>query len=619
MSKQEFADESPSNHPAQPSRTEGARRLYRGFIIVALGINAAFSSGLIAFNMLDTARQADDTLRDRGNVVLQLCGQLFRSHPERNPGELLREASRLADAPLALLSPQGRVLHQTHAEIAGLLDRFFGPQRRARMSSIQVDNALKELSGGWFIHAFGPRYLLLTVATQHPEDLGQFRYVTYGAGVLLLGLMLAFGGLLGTARWVLYNPLQRLIDELTSELASDVEQRRATEQRAVAARLEAETHLAFRNNLLHASDAGIIATDEGGLIRVYNRAAERLLGYPLHEIAGTLTLEELDARTHRQEVSTAPSWGRVATLAEGEELWIDAEGNEHLLAANRSTITDHAGLARGELVTFIDITERKRLEDELHKNELQLLKATKMASLGEMSTGVAHELNQPLNNIGLLCSRILRRATKLPPTEDAQFMIDKLNRVQGQVQRASRIIEQMRAFGHRTDTADLSSFSIEGAIEHVNEMMQPQLEREGIQLSVAVEAELPRVMGHEGQLEQVLINLLVNAKDAINEGASGWERPPRPQIVLDARRVDEGEAERVEIRVSDQGPGMSKKVQARVFEPFFTTKQVGQGTGLGLSISYSLINGFGGTLSVESESGSGTTFSIVLKQAADQR
>jgi len=419
--------------------------------------------------------------------------------------------------------------------------------------------------------------------------------------------------MLFAANWMLRRPLARLVEQLTSALAMDVHKRTRAEERAVAARLEAEAHLAFRDNLINASESvGIVATDAEGRIRVWNQAAERILGHSARELCGRVSLDDLLARARAALPDRTQSWPLIHA-GEGEEMLADAAGVLHLLELQRSDIRDREGGLRGSLVTFIDITERRRLEAELQQNELKLLQSSKLATLGEMATGVAHELNQPLNNIGLLGSRMTRKLEQLPlAAEDREFLAEKLAKVQTQVERAGKIIDHLRTFGRVRERA-FASVDLRTSIEGVLVFLAEQLRQHSIDVALELPGELPRVTADEAQLEQVLMNLIINARDALDE-IPGETHAKQITIAAARGRFDHGAAA-VVLEVRDNGPGIPSEVQQRIFDPFFTTKEVGKGTGLGLSISYGLVRDFGGTLEVESRPQKGATFRVRLREA----
>lgn len=605
----------------EQSTERGARRIFIRFAALAVGLNALLGIGLITFDVADSTLVGNRYLRETGDMLVRIARQLLATHPERERAESIAEAARVTGAPMALIAEGGRVRYATDPSIPRLLTKVFGAEPWRPRTVVRIDDALGPLSGVWTLSKLDEDALLLSIVLHAPEAEGFSQYMTIGAGVMALGLAVSFWIMLLTADWMLHQPLRRLVAQLTSALARDVQRRQQAESVAIAARLEAERHLAFRNNLIDASDSvGIVATDAEAKIQIFNRAAERILGYSTDDVLGRMTVDDLRSRTTRP-VSAEVTLGPLLEPAEGEEFLVDKTGQQHIVAASRSAIRSTSGAHTGELLTFIDVTAARRTEVELQLNELQLIQSAKMASLGEMATGVAHELNQPLNNIGLLASRLERRVARLDQTEGS-FWREKLENIQRQVDRASRIIDQLRTFGRRSERR-LQAVHLAAPVQHVTEMLRERMRHHRIDLSVQVPIDLPLAMADPGQVEQVLLNLLLNACDALigtpaaeqvetaASDAQSWIR------VVGARCLLESGDPAVSLEVVDNGPGMSATTLARIFQPFFTTKDPGKGTGLGLSISYSLVSGMGGTLTADTVPGHGSTFTITLPVAAE--
>jgi len=253
------------------------------------------------------------------------------------------------------------------------------------------------------------------------------------------------------------------------------------------------------------------------------------------------------------------------------------------------------------LVTTSDIT--KRLE-----TEQQLIQAGKMTTLGEMATGVAHELNQPLTVIKAASAFFLRKLKRGECVEPA-VLADLAGEIDGHVDRATRIINHLREFGRKPDM-QLSLTQVGDVLRRAFDIFHQQLKLREIEVEWDLHPDLPAVMADAGRLEQVFVNLLINARDAIEER---WAVSPPPagtgKLIRLASGVDGG---RVFVRVADNGAGIPKGLMERIFEPFFTTKKVGKGTGLGLSISYGIVQDMGGTIGVESREGEGTAFTVNL-------
>jgi histidine kinase len=258
---------------------------------------------------------------------------------------------------------------------------------------------------------------------------------------------------------------------------------------------------------------------------------------------------------------------------------------------------------RALLVTTSDIT--KRLEAEQ-----QLIQASKMATLGEMATGVAHELNQPLAVIKTASRFFIKKVKNAEPI-DPGHLATLSEEIDSHVDRATRIINHMREFGRKADRK-LDTISVNEVLKSSFEIFSQQLKARGIDAVWDLAEALPGIRADANRLEQVFINLLINARDAIEERVQFHSLlKGEKKIFLTSRRRDGG----VEVEVRDTGKGIPGAVIGRIFEPFFTTKDVGKGTGLGLSISYQIVQDFGGTIRAFSREGEGAAFVITLPAA----
>ena len=246
--------------------------------------------------------------------------------------------------------------------------------------------------------------------------------------------------------------------------------------------------------------------------------------------------------------------------------------------------------------------EIERREHELRDKQEQLVQAGKMATLGELTTGVAHELNNPLNNIGLFVGNVIDHV-RLKRIDEERIVHD-LERVMEQVKKATEIISHLRTFG-RAAPVSIGPVSMRDVIERSLSLMHEQLRLRQIDVRLApYRSRVPVVEGNSIQLEQVVINLLTNARDALEGAASK------------AISIDCGVSGNVvSLVVRDTGPGIPPGLERRIFDPFFTTKEVGSGTGLGLSITYAIIEDHGGTISVENIAGEGASFRVELPLA----
>jgi histidine kinase len=264
------------------------------------------------------------------------------------------------------------------------------------------------------------------------------------------------------------------------------------------------------------------------------------------------------------------------------------------------------------LVTTSDMT--KRLE-----TEQQLIQASKMATLGEMATGMAHELNQPLTVIKTAAS-FIRRKVERGEALAADILASLTQEIDAHVDRASKIINHLREFGRKPEMK-LEPVDMAEVLKRALDIFSQQLKLREIEVVQEFEPNLPLVMADAGRLEQVFINMLINARDAIEEkwsekaaGATQAAAPLGPKRITLKAWVALG---RVRVEIADTGCGIPSGVKNKIFEPFFTTKRVGKGTGLGLSISYGIIQDCGGTIQPESEAGVGTRFTIALPVAQE--
>jgi C4-dicarboxylate-specific signal transduction histidine kinase len=245
--------------------------------------------------------------------------------------------------------------------------------------------------------------------------------------------------------------------------------------------------------------------------------------------------------------------------------------------------------------------EMERREQELRDKQEQLIQAGKLATLGELTTGVAHELNNPLNNIGLYVGNVIDKL-RMGAADEERILRD-LEKVVEQVMKATEIISHLRTFG-RAAPITVEPVSVNDVIERSLSLMQEQLRLRQIEVELDLCSEAPVVLGNPIQLEQVFINLLTNARDALVDAK-------RKSIAIECT-VD---GHIVAIMFRDTGHGIPEGLDQRIFDPFFTTKEVGTGTGLGLSITYGIIKEHHGSISVESRPGEGASFRIELPLA----
>ncbi|MCG6911204.1 MAG: PAS domain S-box protein [Deltaproteobacteria bacterium] len=324
-----------------------------------------------------------------------------------------------------------------------------------------------------------------------------------------------------------------------------------------------------------------------------NNSVATVYGYTADEIRGRTFLElfRTDETEHYAfKLRTASIINQARHIGkDGKELFVNI----------RMSPSEYSG-QRVLLVTTSDIT--KRLE-----TEQQLIQASKMATLGEMATGVAHELNQPLSVIKTASSFLVKKLNTQQPIAE-QILATMLEKVDGNVDRATKIINHMRQFARKSDVA-MEKVDVHSVLESAFEIFSQQLKVRGIEILREFSPDLPRVKADPGRLEQVFINLLLNARDAIEERCSGQPGSDQEKSILLKTYADR---DHVTVEICDTGVGIPPDIVEKVFEPFFTTKEVGRGTGLGLSISYGIVKDCGGEIMAVPNRGRGTCFRLVF-------
>ncbi|AZE82062.1 Sensory box histidine kinase [Pseudomonas orientalis] len=284
------------------------------------------------------------------------------------------------------------------------------------------------------------------------------------------------------------------------------------------------------------------------------------------------------------------------------EISLQLPGREHAwwVWSDRGVFDEHGNL--------LEVQAVGRDNTEVRRSQQQLTQSAKMATLGEMATGLAHEINQPLNVMRMAIVNVLKRLGS--GNVQIDYLTEKLQRIDAQVQRAARVVDHMRVFGRRSEV-EQQPFDPAQAVEGTLSLLSEGLRGKGVEIKLTQADSAVQVTGYADQLEQVLINLMVNARDALL-GLKEKHPDLRPWIALHT----EHDSRHVRIWVEDNGGGIDPRLLERIFEPFFTTKPIGVGTGLGLSVSYGIVENMGGRLSV-SNGEHGARFCVELPRATD--
>ncbi|HEY3113014.1 MAG TPA: ATP-binding protein [Gemmatimonadaceae bacterium] len=351
---------------------------------------------------------------------------------------------------------------------------------------------------------------------------------------------------------------------------------------------EQRTHARERTlaTALATMDQPVLILGIDAKVQYANTAAIREYGYEPNEIAGLSVDDFVVASAQLSRRQTIPAIPQDKPLWTGEHVHRRKDGTEFPAAVTLSHIRDATDNIVGLVIGVRNLTEERKVADHLGRTE-------KLAAIGELVAGVAHELNNPLTGISTFAQLLLE--DKL---QGEQF--ESVSLIKREADRAISVIRDLLLFARKTDARDVP-VDINTIVKHTVRLRALASRSSGIEVHMHLDESNPQVRGDEQKLQQVLLNLLVNAESAM-EGAK-----VRHLSLTTQRKRDIAQ-----IIVSDTGHGMPATVSQRVFEPFFTTKPPGEGTGLGLSVSYGIIQAHGGTISVESEPEVGTTFTILL-------
>jgi PAS domain S-box-containing protein len=329
-----------------------------------------------------------------------------------------------------------------------------------------------------------------------------------------------------------------------------------------------------------------------------NPRAVDLYGYPKDELMGKSFLD-LGPESNREFLSAFRSSGAACVYR--TKMIHYRKGERPFFVNVHACPTSY----RGKTAMVLAVTD----VTEMMEKDAQLIQASKMKSLGEMSAGIAHELNQPLNAIKMGSEFLLLMVERELSVDKGQFQ-EVVQEISSQVDRAAEIIQTLRSFGRKADLAR-ERLDSNTPVREVLTLVRRQFELENIHFELRLAEDLPPILAQNNRLQQVFFNLLTNARDAVNERAA-TEGPEYRKTVTLATRLDNS---RVLVEVGDNGVGIPDAVKDKIFEPFFTTKEIGQGMGLGLAITYGIVKDYGGDIRIDSSAGAGTTFQVSFPAA----
>ncbi|WP_309671982.1 PAS domain S-box protein [Gemmatimonas sp.] len=371
-----------------------------------------------------------------------------------------------------------------------------------------------------------------------------------------------------------------------------------------------ESEARYRRIVETTNDGIIMVTLDATLTFANPRVAE-MLGYTTAELIGRSLLQLLPELSHAQAMHRIRSAEHDAEGA-SEVTILRKDGSELYIELKCSAVRDTNGEHVGMLAMMSDRTRRRQAEDSLRKVEAQLVVSDRMASVGTLAAGVAHEINNPLAavtaNLDFIAERLEHVSDRSIASGDGAAWLqsnlwEPLNDAREATERVRIIVRDLKIFSRAKPDEAHCAVDINGVLDSTVRMAWNEI-RHRARL-VREYGSVPLVDASEARLGQIFLNLVVNAAQALPEGHVNQN------IISLSTHYDEGQ-QRVVVEVGDTGAGISPDNLKRIFDPFFTTKDVGLGTGLGLAICQRIVTDFGGTLTVRSELGTGTTFSVSL-------
>jgi PAS domain S-box-containing protein len=363
---------------------------------------------------------------------------------------------------------------------------------------------------------------------------------------------------------------------------------------------EAQKSNTFLQNVIQSTVDGIVVVDTKGNVLIFNEGMERLTGFSADEIMNEGHLSsfyDIDIAKENMSKMRSENFGPVGQL-NPTSMNIKTKAGEEIPVTLSASIIVIDGKEVGSVGIFTDMREILEMRKNLEEAHFQLVQSEKIASVGRMAAGVAHEINNPLSGIMIYAELIKKN---LMNTGDVNKQnIDDIQEILDQALRCKKIVSDLLEFSRQT-VGKVTSFSIEELIDKSLNLLINQAIFQNVEVIREVETHTPSIAGDLGQLQQVFTNLFINAADAM-EG--------KGQLKITARFDDKREF--FIIKISDTGPGIPDDLKDKIFDIFFTTKPVGKGTGLGLSITKNILQLHGGDIMADSEPGKGTVFTIEL-------
>jgi len=353
--------------------------------------------------------------------------------------------------------------------------------------------------------------------------------------------------------------------------------------------------------MLNASPDGILLIDLKGKIREISGIGLELLGIENKDEFMGKHFSRFSPSEERNTINEIIEKTISEGIAQNIEVRIKRKNANIFLSEISATLIQGSdGIPDSFMITIHDISQRKKLEKiQIH--------ADRMASLGEMASGIAHEINQPLNTMSMVMDNMLFESSRKENMKN-EYLKKKSNKIFQNITRIRNIIDHVRAFSRNSDDYIATNFDINASIRNAVSMISEQFKHLAIELRIQLDENQPTVSGNTFKFEQVVLNLLINAKDALLEKKS--KHPDVQPMFVEIKSYRKNQS--FVIEVIDNGTGISEEDIEHIMLPFYTTKDTGKGTGLGLSISYQIIKEMNGSIEISDNVYHGTTFKILL-------
>ncbi len=371
---------------------------------------------------------------------------------------------------------------------------------------------------------------------------------------------------------------------------------------------------AYADNIIRSMTEMLIVLAPDGTIKGVNKAVRRVLGYDEDELIG-IKINSILVGEETEDIFG--SLAKQEFTVQSEKIFLTKKGEKIPSLFSGAVMRGSSKNIQGIVCVARDISERKQMEEEikekLKESTAQLVQSEKLNALGEMIASISHELKQPLNVIKIISQslEIDIKRNRFKPEE----LTGNISDIKKQVDKLSEIIEHMRIFTRKSSTV-MEKNCVNRVIEQACKFFSQQLKIYNIELTTDLGSDLPQILLDPIQIEQVIVNLIGNARDALNETERNDGR-----IAIKTHKTDSSTSllgrESVVIEITDNAGGIPEHVLKKIFEPFFTTKAPGKGTGLGLSISKKIVENHRGIIAIETKGGEGSNFVITLPAIAE--